>query len=115
MPMHSELIVNSTTCPQAGAPLPELLQFALTFNGYTRVASSPSKVSELLEPFFREWKASRTIPEWAGLDTLRGALFWVQRGGHHRGDEAEQGSDLRELVAAIRNKCGDRPLVADSF
>jgi hypothetical protein len=50
----------------------------------------------------QELESGQVIPDWAGLDLLRGSLFFIQRQTHHWGDvPPAQERDLRRLVGAI--------------
>lgn len=99
-----ESLARGVVCPQPGAPLSEMLEFALTYDGYGRIASSPEHLGNLLEPFFAEWHRDGLPPDWAGIDLLRAALFWLQRGAHHRGDEESMLGEFDALVDAIRDR-----------
>ncbi|HMS74960.1 hypothetical protein [Gordonia sp. (in: high G+C Gram-positive bacteria)] len=62
-----------------------LSEWARTYNGYERLAGGPSGLATLIEPLEREFEQSRRIPEWAGVELLRGWAFWLVRSHHHSG------------------------------
>lgn len=103
------------TCPARDAPLPDILGFALTYNGYDRLGSGPDALVPIVQPVLEAMRVDGQVPEWAGLDLLRGTLFWVQRLTHHWGDvpPAEEAL-MRDLVEAISARASeDYPLTYD--
>ncbi len=106
---------SAIICPSADAPLHDLLEFGLSYNGYERLAGDPEALRRIVDPVIRELDSSGTVPGWAGLDMLRGALFYLQRLTHHWGDvPADQERQMRVLVTAIRRLCQGRAMVADN-
>ena len=71
--------------PSTGCNFDEILKFAITYNGYDRIAGSPEALLDLYEPIRKEWKESGRLPDWAGLDLLRGLLFLMAREDHMAG------------------------------
>jgi hypothetical protein len=63
--------------PSESATQMELVEFALTFNGYTRNSGGSSKIAPIANKIQAEFKKSHTFPD--DLDQLRTALFWEQR------------------------------------
>jgi hypothetical protein len=63
--------------PSESATQLELVEFALTFNGYTRNSGGSSKIAPMANKIQTEFKKSHTFPD--DLDQLRTALFWEQR------------------------------------
>lgn len=105
-----------TRCPSPDADLGEILRFALTYDGYWRLSTGPEHLRPVIGPVLDSMDAGKGIPEWAGLDLLRGTLFFIQRMTHHWGDvPPEQETQMRSLVDAIGRLARDRPLVADDF
>lgn len=103
-----------TRCPEPTAELEEILRFALTYDGYRRLAHDPNLLHGIVSPVLDDLSSSRGVQEWAGLDLLRGALFYIQRSAHHVGyvspDDERQ---MRALAVAIGRLARDAPLVAD--
>jgi hypothetical protein len=71
--------------PSTGCNFDEILEFAITYNGYDRIAGSPEALLDLYEPIRKKWKESGRLPDWAGLDLLRGLLFLMAREDHMAG------------------------------
>jgi uracil-DNA glycosylase len=103
-----------TRSPEPNADLEQILRFALTYNGYRRLARDPNLLHGVIRPVLDAVDSGRGVPEWAGLDLLRGTLFHLQRSTHHVGyvspDEERQ---MRALAAAIGRLARNSPLVAD--
>jgi hypothetical protein len=106
---------GTVSCPRADAPLQDLLDFALSYDGYQRLGADPAVLRRIVEPLLQELETGETVPEWAGLDLLRGTLFFVQRQTHHWGDvPPEQERHMRLLVAAIDRQAIGRELPSDN-
>lgn len=101
-------------CPPVDVRLDELLAFARTYNGYERLGNDPEHLQRVVRPVLTRVENGQQPPEWAGIDLLRGALFYIQRMTHHWGDVPdEQEAQMRVLLTAIRQATGGRPLTAD--
>ncbi len=61
-----------------------LVDWALRYNGYNRLGAGPSELVAVLQPLTDEIDASGKIPEWAGVDLLRGLAFWLVRVAAHQ-------------------------------
>lgn len=61
------------------------LRWALTYEGYARMAHSLETLREVLRPAMAEHAATGRIPEWCGVDLLRAWAFYRQREHHHVG------------------------------
>lgn len=107
-------MAEHTRCPEPDAEVEQILRFALTYDGYRRLAGDSNLLYEVVRPVLDDLASGRGIPEWAGLDLLRGTLFYLQRSAHHVGyvspDDERQ---VRTVAAAIGRLAGDSPLVAD--
>lgn len=57
----------------------ELVDWAHRYNGYERLASSMNALGELLQPVRKEYQRSGRVPEWCGVDLLRGWAFGLVR------------------------------------
>ena len=71
--------------PAEGCDFDDILRFAITYNGYERIAGSPEALFGLYEPIKREWEESGRLPGWLGMDLLRGLLFLMAREDHMSG------------------------------
>lgn len=106
--------MRRTPCIASDAPLDEVLRFAVTYNGYARLARDVGRLHDVVEPVLESLRERGAVPEWAGLDLLRGALFFLQRQTHHWGDvPPEEEAYMRTLVAAIAVVAADQSLDAD--
>lgn len=62
------------------------LTWALSYDGYRRLASDPTALFDrLVRPMRDEFESAGSIPDWCGVDLLRGWLFFLQREDHHGG------------------------------
>ena len=106
----------SVPVPADSCDLTELLDFALSYEGCMRLGDSPSRLEPVVAPVLRSLEDSGKPPEWAGIDLLRGALFYVQRMTHHWGDvPAREERQMRTLLAAIRTHARGADLVNDDL
>ena len=56
------------------------LDWAGAYNAYERLAGTPQALAAVLAPARNEYQDSRgVVPEWAGVDLLRGWLFFLYR------------------------------------
>lgn len=95
--------------PSPDARLPDLLRFALTYDGYARLGGGPTEVADATEVVRHHLAEHGVVPADTSEESLRAALFFLQRQTHHWGIvPAEYESQMRTLVAAISdtNKTG---------
>ena len=89
-----------------------LIDWAHRYNGYERLGSDRVAV---LRPLQDEIEASGRIPEWAGVDLLRGLAFWRVRvaSNHEAPEDALDDEVFLAVVDALRShphaRTGDRP------
>ena len=96
--------------PDSNDSLGAILVFALEYNAYERLAADPAHLGEVVEPIRDALDRGERIPEWAGSDLLRGALFFYQRMTHHWGEVSPAADrSMRLLVAAIRERSQQHP------
>ena len=91
--------------PGVGCSIEEALEFAATYNAYNQIASEPETLSAMYEPIRRVWKQSSEVPEWMGVDLLRGLLFLMFVEDHF--GVPEPNSTLRQMhqvIEAIRSR-----------
>ena len=94
---------RSVRCPDPDAPTEKLLVFAGRYNGYARLANDPQRLQAVVADVLRALDSTERCPEWAGLDLLRGALFYIDREAHHFGElTRERERHVRQLVSAIQ-------------
>lgn len=101
-------------CPSPRASLPELDEFGISYNAYVRVAA-PERLLQVVRPVIRAIDQGKGVPEWAGIDLVRAALFFVHRRGHFSGPSPELEASFRLLVARISELAAGEPLVRDKF
>ena len=89
-----------------------ILEFALTYNAYHRLCSE--NLPKLISPVLKSLAKSGQPPAWAGVDLLRGTLFFIQRQTHHWGEiPPAEDRHMRALVAAIAARHQGAVMVAD--
>jgi hypothetical protein len=94
------------TAPKLRVPLPdtpwtpEVVQFALSYNGYDRHGDAAAEIGNRL---LTSWNKARVLPSY--LPTLRCALFFEQRRAHHTAQPPEP-EYLAALLAAIHRRSG---------
>jgi hypothetical protein len=94
-------------CPAADADLEGVLLFALSYNGYQRLAEDVEQLAGVVAPVLEHLEAHGAPPPWAGYDLLRGALFFLQRQSHHWGlVPPDQEARMRRLIDAIGRSGG---------
>lgn len=80
------------------------VKWAHIYDGYQRLASPPDALHALIESAQREWERTGRIPDWCGVDFLRGWAFYITRADRHGGGYglAPGGSMLAEWRAVLR-------------
>jgi len=85
-----------------------LIKWASKYNGYERLAHAPEGLEAVLTPLMQEYSTTERIPDWAGVDLLRGWAFYCYRAhrwsGH--GFLLEDYPEMALIVEAIRNHPG---------
>lgn len=64
------------------------IMWALEYNAYERLAGGdegPGALARLLEPVWTEFERGGRVPEWCGVDLLRGWAFYLVRADYHSG------------------------------
>lgn len=101
--------------PVIGCPLDELLSFALTYDGHRRLADSPEELHNVVQPVLDLLAERDDVPSTAGLDLLRGSLFYLQRASRHSGDVTQQDEyHMRLLHSAITRRSEGLTMVSDA-
>ncbi|MAU84674.1 MAG: hypothetical protein CME34_22980 [Gordonia sp.] len=82
----------------------ELHDWAYRYDGYRRLAASPNQLFKVLEPVRLPYETDGEIPDWAGVDLLRGWAFYVVRA--HRfsgwGELREEYPEIDAIADAVR-------------
>lgn len=69
------------------------------YNGYTRLAGGPEQLGAVIAPLREAYRATGEIPEWAGVDLLRGWAFLLVRAHRHGGGWRPLPEEFPEIVA----------------
>ncbi|MDO3634464.1 SIR2 family protein [Mycolicibacterium arseniciresistens] len=62
-----------------------VIEWAHTYNAYQRIAASPELLSDQIRELTAVFGREGVIPEWAGVDLLRGWAFYIVRAHRHGG------------------------------
>lgn len=83
--------------------LDQQVRWAHTYDGYERLAGSPADLERLLAPAREQWRRTGEVPDWSGVDLLRGWAFYLTRRDRFAGGTylAEKGEDLAEWNAVL--------------
>lgn len=89
------------------------IAWAHTYDGYRRLAGGdegPAALARLLDPAWREYRDTGRVPEWCGVDLLRGWAFYLTREDRHGGgyNLAEGGIKVEEWNAVL-HRIADHP------
>lgn len=96
------------TVPNKAASLKELIEFAVTYNGYERICSNPSEYEALFAYVERLYFDQGLISEALQVDYLRAWLFMLYRRDYFTGS-ASNPDELqlwRMLISLIADKSG---------
>lgn len=88
------------------------VEWAHTYDGYRRLASSPEKLERLLRSARNSYAAKGMVPNWCGVDFLRGWAFYLVRADRHEGGGTlgpEWEAVLDVLTVHPDSKGEDRP------
>jgi uracil-DNA glycosylase len=61
------------------------IDWAHRYRGYERLASSPHALGDLIERARQSYRASGQVPDWCGVDFLRGWAYYIVREDRHSG------------------------------
>lgn len=64
----------------------DLAVFAESYNGYSRMARGPHELYKVVRPVLETLQRTGRVPDHAGLDLTRAALFYRAREARHSGD-----------------------------
>jgi len=99
------------------------IDWAHEYDGYARLAGSPQALATLLETAWRQYHQTGRVPEWCGVDILRGWAFYLTRADRHGGGYglAEGGPMVQEWNAVLERIAtheatgpGDTPPLPDA-
>lgn len=87
--------------------------WAHTYDGYQRLAggdAGPAALKLLLHPAIEEWRRTGHVPDWCGVDLLRGWAFYLARADHHgRGYGLVADSDALQEWNAVLARIAAHP------
>lgn len=63
------------------------VRWAHSYDGYRRLASSPEMLASLLDGAREDYRHQGRVPDWCGVDLLRGWAFYLAREDRHRGGD----------------------------
>ena len=100
----NELVV----VPSAEAAFSELIVFAGTYNGYTRICSNPNEYESLFSVVERRYFDSKEISDSLGVDYLRAWLFLLYRRDYftNSSENPDEFALWGRLVERIAEKSG---------
>ena len=79
--------------------------WAMSYDGFERIANGPERLEEVFAPLREAYGRTGTVPEWCGVDLLRGWLFLLQRRDHIEGGGA-LASEWDAVIDALRVHSG---------
>ncbi len=88
------------------------IEWALTYDGYRRLASSPEKLEKVLRSARNSYVSRSAVPDWCGVDFLRGWAFYLVRADYQRrgGTLSEEWRAVLHALRVHPNASeGDRP------
>jgi uracil-DNA glycosylase len=77
------------------------IEWAHHYDGYGRLANTPTKLGRLLQPARNSFQSHGRVPEWCGVDFLRGWAFYLVRADRHMGGGA-LGEEWVAVLDALR-------------
>ena len=83
-----------------GTLLHEQIEWALQYDGYRRLAKTPEKLERVLGPARNSYRSRGNVPDWCGVDMLRGWAFYLARADHHAGGGTLE-DEWRDVLSAI--------------
>jgi len=94
--------LDMSDLPAVSCSFEEALEFAATYNAYNQIAGEPETLSAMYEPIRRVWYQTGKVPEWMGVDLLRGLLFLMFRQDHFGYDDGSIIRQMHQVIEAIR-------------
>lgn len=102
-------------CPMADAHPQDISRFALSYDGYGRIGRDAASLARIVRPVVERIQHRGYVPQWAGLDLMRAALFWLQRQAHFTEYTAPANEkEMRILVSEIALHA-DGQLLTDDY
>lgn len=77
------------------------VEWAMSYNGYERLGRTPDDLTRVIGPARQEYERTNHVPEWCGVDLLRGWAFLMQREDYHQGG-GSLGAEWASVLDAVR-------------
>lgn len=77
------------------------VRWAHSYDGYRRLASGPEALANILGGAREEYRVHGRVPQWCGVDLLRGWAFYLTREDRHRGGDT-LGEEWTAVLARLR-------------
>lgn len=84
------------------------IEWAHTYSGYERLAGEPRRLEVLLAGAREEYRREGVVPEWCGVDLLRGWAFYLVRADRFAGGDT-LGAEWDAVLRAVRDHPAARP------
>ena len=97
-------VLRMSDLPGLGCSFEEALEFAATYNAYNQIAAAPETLSAMYHPIREAWNESARVPEWMGVDLLRGLLFLMYREDHFGYADDSTLRQMHQVIDAIRSR-----------
>lgn len=78
-----------------------LIKWAHRYDGYKRLGGGPEFLAAVVSPVAAEFARTRRVPDWAGVDLLRGWAFYLVRSHRHSGEYEPLTEEFPEFVAIV--------------
>ncbi|MFC7405726.1 uracil-DNA glycosylase [Georgenia alba] len=86
--------------------------WAREYDGYLRLAKTPEELGRLIGPARNSYLVRGQVPDWCGVDLLKGWAFFLASVDHHVGGDSLR-AEWRDVLAAVRKRpdvyAGDNP------
>ncbi|SVD94234.1 uncharacterized protein METZ01_LOCUS447088 [marine metagenome] len=97
-------VLRMSDLPPSNCSMADALEFAATYNAYNQIAAEPETLSAMYHPIREAWNKSARVPEWMGVDLLRGLLFLMYREDHFGYADDSTLRQMHQVIEAIRSK-----------
>jgi hypothetical protein len=88
------------------------IRWAHRYNAYGRLAREPHELEMILQPALDQYRRNHTVPEWCGIDLLRGWAFYLVRADRFAGG-GTLGREFQDVLATVsrhpEKESGDLP------
>lgn len=85
------------------------IEWAQRYSGYERLARSPEALLDVIHAGRDSFRRDGSVPDWCGVDFLRGWAFYIVREHRHAGGWSVPGSEFDAVLAAVARHPAARP------